>query len=374
MPFRLPTRVTIRPGCRDEAVDSVRRARPRHALVVLDRGLERVEAARLDTALESSGLRVSVFDGIESNPRDGIVDRLADRSRDDGVDLVVGIGGGSVLDAAKAVAMLIRNPGGCARYEGKNRFEHVPVPFVALPTTCGTGSEVTWVSVLSLETERRKVSIKGDAMFPADAWVDADLLRTLPAGLVASTGMDTLTHAVEAYVGRAANPVSDVLAEAAVRLVLRYLPRATADIENDDEAREAMAQASTIAGIAFGNADVAGVHCLSESIGGMFDVPHGLANAVLLVPVLRYQLGAAGGRLARLAAAAGADGSGGGAMIDAIDRLVHAVAIPGFAALGIDAAEFPAIAAQAERNNSNGSNPMPMSAADYVRVLEETAR
>jgi alcohol dehydrogenase len=185
--------------------------------------------------------------------------------------------------------------------------------------------------------------------------------------------MDALTHAVEAYVGRASNPVSDALAEETVRLLVRFLPRGATDPAGDDEAREALARASTLAGIAFGNADVAGVHCLSESIGGMFDVPHGLANAILLGPVLRYQQDAAGPRLASLARACGI-GDAAGAMLDAIDGLACDVGIPPFASLGVPSAAHPTIAAEAERNNSNGSNPMPMSAADYLRVLEAAAK
>ncbi len=355
-----------------DAVARIRERSPHHVLVVLDRGLREVADARLDEQLRAAGVRVSVFDGIECNPRSVTIDDLAERSRADGVDVVLGVGGGSVLDAAKAVAMLVPNTGGCAAYEGRNRFPTEPLPFIAVPTTCGTGSEVTWVSVISVEAERTKISVKGDGMFPTEAWVDADLLRTLPAALVASTGLDALTHAVEAYVGREANAVSDALAEEAVRLVLRYLARAGADVVGDHEAREAMARASTIAGIAFGNADVAGVHCLSESIGGMFDVPHGLANAILLAPMLRYQIDAAGERLSRLARAAGV-GESASEMVGVIEQLVTTLDLPPFSSFGIPASEFDAIAANAEANNSNGSNPRPMAAADYGQVLREAA-
>ena len=142
-------------------------------------------------------------------------------------------------DAAKAAAMLLPNGGSCRDYEGKNRFTRAPLPFVAIPTTCGTGSEVTWVAVITDPDRSWKMSLKGDGMFPDWALVDADLIATLPASLVAWTGLDALTHALEATTCRAANPASDALAEKAISLLLRYLRRAVADVAGDAEAREA---------------------------------------------------------------------------------------------------------------------------------------
>lgn len=376
MPFRLPTHVTLEPGCLALLPDRVSSFSAQRVLLVCDAGLRQTPwPARLEASLQATGVSVMMFDGIEPNPRHTTVDALVDRARGEEAEVVIGLGGGSVLDAAKAVAMLLRNPGSCLDYEGKNRFSEPAAPFLAIPTTCGTGSEVTWVSVITHATEKRKLSIKGDGMFPTHAFIDADVLTTLPASLVASTGLDALTHALEAYTGTAANPVSDALAEKAVALLLAYLPRAVEAIGTDAEAREAVMRASTLAGIAFGNADVGGVHCLSETIGGLWDVPHGLCNAMLLVPVLRYHRPHIADRLAALerqvaSSASGDTATAAGAFLARLERLVATVNLPAFATLGLSRTDFTRIAEGAVANNSNGSNPQPMTRADYLSILE----
>ncbi|MDZ4698501.1 MAG: iron-containing alcohol dehydrogenase [Rhodothermales bacterium] len=373
MPFRLPTHVYLEPGCLERLPGIVAGLDGGPVLLVCDGGLKRTPwPARAVQLLASCGHEVMVFDGVEPNPRSETVDRLAAGARDRGVRCVVGLGGGSVLDAAKAVAMLLRNPGRCLDYEGKNRFSGGSAPFVAIPTTCGTGSEVTWVSVITDAAGKRKASVKGDGMFPRVALVDANLVATLPAELVAQTGMDALTHAVEAYTGLAANPVSDALAEKAVELLCAYLPRAVAAIQHDAEAREEVMRASTLAGMAFGNADVAGVHCLSESLGGQWDVPHGHANAVLLAPVLRYHLPWVETRLVRLEAIVTPDDTEPSsiAFIERVEGLVAELGIPPFRTLHIPSGAYTRIAEAAEANNSNASNPRMMVAADYMAILQ----
>ncbi|MFP5284596.1 MAG: iron-containing alcohol dehydrogenase, partial [Thermoanaerobaculia bacterium] len=323
---------------------------------------------RVWRALGETGVEAITFDDVEPNPRHSTIDRMAEWGREEGVSLVIGLGGGSVLDAAKAAAMVIPNGGSCADYEGRNRYRETPLPFLALPTTCGTGSEVTWVSVITVEERQAKISVKGESMFPAWALVDPDLLRTLPAKLVAWTGVDALTHALEAYTCRLANPISDALAANAVDLLLRHLRRAAADIAGDAEAREAVMRASTIAGLAFGNADVAAVHCLSETLGGRWDVPHGLANAVLLAPVLRYNLSASAEKLAVLAGSLGIAGGAEG-VIRAVEELVRDLDIPPFRDLEIPEEDYPWIAERAVGNGSNPSNAREMGVGEYLEVL-----
>jgi alcohol dehydrogenase len=376
MPFRLPTRTVIAPGCLAQLPEVAASYGPRRILLSTDRGLAATglpERVRADLA--SRGLSVLLFAEVEPNPRLATVDLLAATARGEGVDLVIGLGGGSALDAGKAAAMLAPNGGSIADYEGCDRFTKKPLPYVAVPTTCGTGSEVTWVSVVTHPERLWKMSIKGEGMFPDWALVDADLVATLPPRFVAWTGMDALTHSLEATTGRAANPASDALALRAIALLFRYLRRAFEDISGDAEARAGVMEAATLAGMAFGNADVAAVHCLSETIGARWDLPHGLVNAVLLAPVLRSHLPVLRDRLAPLDARL----PGGTASADpaeraervllSIEALAAAVGIPPFAELGIPEKDHPWIAKRAAENGSNPSNPRPMGPEEYLEIL-----
>ena len=377
--FRVPTQLVLAPGCLDRAPE-LARSFGRRALLAVDRGLEHTPwPERLLSGLVNAGLEVEVFDEVEPNPRSATIERLAARLRKTRSEAVIGLGGGSVLDAAKAASMLATNVGSCVAYEGRNRFAERPLPFIAVPTTCGTGSEVTWVSVITVPERRAKISVKGEGMFPRYALVDAELLSTLPANLVAWTALDALTHALEATTGAHANPASDALAERAIELLFRYLRRAARDVAGDAEAREGVMAASTLAGLAFGNADVAAVHCLSETLGGLYDVPHGLANAVLLAPVLRAHGASVEARLASLERVVAADGrsaapgAAAARVLDALDALVSDLDTPSFASLDVPEADFPEIARRAVANGSNASNPRPMGEREYLEILERLA-
>ena len=375
--YRMPTRVHIAPSCRTQLPQVTASLGLKNVILVIDPGLQATRwPKQVDRILADAGVATVAFSEVEPNPRTATAARIAERIRADELAGVIALGGGSVLDAAKAAAMLATNPGAPEDYEGLNRYRHRPLPMIAIPTTCGTGSEVTWVSVLSHQPSRRKISVKGETMFPAQALVDADLIQTLPASLVAWTGLDALTHALEATTCRLANPVSDALAEKAIALLFDYLERAAADVGGDAVAREAVMRASTLAGLAFGNADVAGVHCLSESIGGLFDVPHGLANAILLSPLLRYHQPFVERRLAQLAVRVdpqvdvrAPDAQRAEDFLRRLEDLVARLETPPFSSFDIPPADFPLIAGQAERNGSNDSNPQPMSAQSYLEIL-----
>lgn len=378
MAFRVPTQVTIASGCIN-AVSQTIDVPGSRVLLVVDEGLQATPwPDRVDGLLKQAGHSTTLVTGIEQNPRYLTIDKIAETYRSLEIDIVVGVGGGSVLDAAKALAMLLKNPGSCLDFEGKNKFSNGSAPFIAIPTTCGTGSEVTWVSVVTDAVNRRKLSIKGEAMFPTAALVDPDVLTTLPAHLVAYTGMDALTHAIEAYTCNCSNPVSDAMAEKAIALLFAFLPRAVANI-HDAEARFEVMRASTIAGMAFSNADVAAVHCLSETIGGLFDIPHGLANAVLLAPVMRFHQPVIAPRLARLynltqAGHVSNESEASEAMIAAIQHLASQVDTPDFKSLNIASDQYPEVARRAAQNNSNESNPQPMTPDSYTLILNDILR
>ena len=373
--FRMPTRILIEPGCRHRLSEILETHGWTRALLVVDPGLSAtVWPQDIRDHLAQAGVAVEVFDGLSPNPRLSSATSAADLARDHRADVLVALGGGSALDTAKAAAMLATNRGAPLDFVGKNQFSTEPLPMIALPTTCGTGSEVTWVSVLTDPDTDTKVSIKGDGMFPDVALVDSDFLETLPPSLIAATAMDAMTHAVEAYIGTEANPVSDALAEKAIALLWHHLAPCFTSGGKNGEARNQVARASTLAGMAFGNADVAGVHCLSESLGAMFDVPHGLANAMLLVPVLRYQREAMVDRLDRLMRRvapgfAGDREAGATAFLAGLEALGSRLGIPPFAALDIPSEAFDQVAEKAEANGSNPSNPMPLAAEDYLHIL-----
>lgn len=337
-----------------------------------DRGIE--QASWFASLLQLCG-KYELVNSIEPNPKFENIDQIAASARKKGFDCVIGIGGGSVLDAAKAISMLLSNPGSICDYEGKNRFSNPAVPFIAIPTTCGTGSEVTWVSVISVPNQGRKISVKGDHMFPRFALVDAELLASLPSHLVASTGMDAMTHAIEAVVGRPANPASNALALQAIRTIKTYLPfaaRAEDSSENPgaptrNQALEHVMTASTLAGLAFGNADVGAVHCLSESIGGVLDLPHGLLNTLLLVPVLRYQQSAIQEQLGLISNALETDQAH---LFSELDRLIAKLPLPSWNELNIPPHTFEDLAQKSESNGSNPSNRFEMKAHDYLTILQ----
>ncbi len=375
--YRMPTRAHIAPGCRSRLPEVTTSLGIERALLVVDPGLLATRRPEeIEGILTGGRVRVERFSEVDPNPRTQTATRIGELMRASDLQAVIALGGGSVLDAAKAGAMLATNPGTPEQYEGPNLYEHRPKPMIAIPTTCGTGSEVTWVSVLSHPESRRKISVKGETMFPDQALVDADLIRTLPASLVAWTGLDALTHALEATTCTLANPVSDALAERAITLLFRFLERAATDTSDDAQAREAVMRASTVAGLSFSNADVAGVHCLSESIGGLFDVPHGLANAILLEPLLRYHRPFVDPRLAELELLvhrstdeAQPISERAERFLDRLGDLTRRLETPPFSSFSIPADEYPLIAEQAVRNGSNSSNPQPMAAENYLEVL-----
>lgn len=371
MQFFNPTRIIFETGAlsRLKEIVSLELGASRPFLVT-DRGI--VQAGLAGKVL-SQLPNVHVFDEIEANPKSRTVNRGGQIVRKRMPDLVIGLGGGSVLDAAKAIALLATNSGDIADYEGRGKYKAAPLPVLAIPTTCGTGSEVTWVSVITHEERQFKMSIKGPLMFPAVALVDPDLLRTLPQPLVAATGLDALTHAVEAYSVKPANFVTDVFAREALFLVFRFIEGAYKDIKKNREAREGLMKASLLAGLAFGNSDVGSVHCIAEAVGSLYDIPHGVANSIFFPFVMEFNLPVSVGRYAEIARIAGIeehnDRKAARSLIQMIKDLSRALGIPAFRTLGIKESQFLEIAQKSYANNSNSSNPREAGVRDYLEIL-----
>jgi alcohol dehydrogenase len=371
MLFKNPTRVVFGPGSLSQLRQIVREGlKAKRPFLVTDKGVE--EAGILRNVI-SQIPGIPVFNEIEENPKHLTVDQGGELVRQLQPDLIIGLGGGSVLDAAKAIALLATNPGKIENYEGREKYKTPPLPVLAIPTTCGTASEVTWVSVITHTVRKFKMSIKGHRMFPAVALVDPDLLKTLPSGLVASTGMDALTHAVEAYTVKPANFMTDIFARESLFYIFAYIEAAFRDIKANSEAREGLMKGSMLAGFAFGNSDVGAVHCLAESIGALYDIAHGVANAVFLPYVMEYNLPASTRKFAEIAKIAGIDfeddTEAARSLIQKVKQLSKALNIPSFKDIGIKESHFPEIAQKSFENNSNPSNPREVSPQDYMDIL-----
>lgn len=372
MRFQAPTRIYFGSGMISRLKEIIEElSKDPRLFLVTDRGI--IDSGIADKVFNAFP-GIQVFDEVEQNPKHPTVDKAGEIVREMKPDLIIGLGGGSSLDAAKAVALLAANPGGIEEYEGKGKYKSPPLPVLAIPTTCGTASEVTWVSVITHTERRFKMSIKGPLLFPAVALIDPDLLITLPPTLIASTGMDALTHAVEAYTVKPASFLTDIFARESLKLIFQSLERAYRDIKSDKEAREKIMLGSTLAGMAFGNSDVGAVHCIAEAVGSLYDTPHGVANSVFLPYVMEFNLPAAKSRYAEIARIAGIqekkDEAAAQKLIRKIKDLSCSLSIPSFRDLGIEKDKFAELAEKSFQNNSNPSNPREAGVADYMGILE----
>jgi alcohol dehydrogenase len=371
--FYAPTRIIFGSGTMSRLKEVVEEdLKVSVPFLVTDQGIR--EAGIADRVL-SLFPEMFVFDEVEQNPKHKTVNKAGDIVRKLKPDLLIGLGGGSALDAAKAIALLATNPGGIEDYEGKGKYKNPPLPVLAIPTTCGTASEVTWVSVVTHTERMFKMSIKGPHMFPAAALVDPDLLLTLPPPLIASTGLDAITHAIEAYTVKPATAITDIFALRSLKLVFDSIEDAFRDIKGNTEAREGIMLGSMIAGLAFGNSDVGAVHCIAEAVGSLYDTPHGVANSIFLPYVMEFNLPVSVRRYAEIAGLAGIDERdetrAAQGLIQKIKDLSSALNIPSFRDIGIQESQFPEIAQKSFQNNSNPSNPKEAGVEDYLAIIEK---
>lgn len=260
----------------------------KRVMVVSDKVL--VEIGLIAPILENlnqNGYYTVVFDGVSQNPRDTECIAGAEVFKQENIDLVVAVGGGSPIDTAKSIALLGPNGGTPLMYFHKEKEYENMAPIVCVPTTAGTGSEVTRSAVITIAETHQKITLKHAALRPSLAILDANLTLSVPPNVTAATGVDALVHAIEGYTCKVSNPVSQSLGREAMRLIVHNLPKAYS--EGDDlEARSNMLEGSLLAGMCFGSADVAAVHCLAEALGSLYDTPHGIANAVFLPYVMEY--------------------------------------------------------------------------------------
>ncbi len=375
--FRHTTCIRFAPGSFASLGEEAGALGAERALVVCDPGIARLGLAeRAVGLLRAAGVAAVSFDGLSENPRDRECCAAAETAREEGAQLIVGLGGGSAMDAAKAAAALVTNGGTVKDWEDPRELEREPLPVICVPTTSGTGSEVTFVAVITDEANHYKMALRGQGLAPRTALLDPELTASMPPALTAATGMDALSHAVEAFTCRAANPVSDGLALQAVRMIARHLRTAVAG-GADLDARAGMLLGSTIAGIAFANSTVGAVHSLGESLGGLYDTPHGVAIAVFLPHIFRFNSGADPERHAEVARALlegeGARGTAAEtaeAGARALEQLARDVGIPALAELpGVTPSDFEQLAETSAAAGCSLANPRPIGKDDYVAIL-----
>ncbi len=294
-------RTVFGPGCSAKLAEEVKLLAGSRALVVIDPHV--LAAGVAGPALETLGqakIKYETYSAITREPEPAEADEAARLGREIKAQVVVGIGGGSALDLAKAASALIANEGSAVDYVGLDLLKKAGPPVICLPTTAGTGSEVTFTAVFTRRADKFKGGINGRLLYPHTAMLDPKLTVTCPPYITAIVGMDALTHAMEAYTSRAATPVSDLNALAAIELIGDNLRQAVAHGENL-QAREGMLLGSYLAGLALAQAGVGAVHAMAYPLGAFFDIPHGEANATLLPFVLRHNLIACPDRFASMA-------------------------------------------------------------------------
>ncbi|PKU24087.1 iron-containing alcohol dehydrogenase [Telmatospirillum siberiense] len=347
-------------------------------LVVTDAVL--VKAGLVQPLLEgmaARGLHPTLFDGVEPNPTVGIVDQAFEAFGDGDCDAIVGVGGGSPIDTAKAVRILSANPKPITLYNGVGKVSREGAFLIAVNTTAGTAAEVTSNAVITDTDNMVKMVIIDANIIPDISVNDPEMMLKLPAPTTAATGMDALTHAVEAYVSKGAHVLTDHSALEAIRLISTYLPRAVAD-GSDLEAREMMAYGQFIAGLAFNSAGLGMVHAMAHQPGAVKNLPHGVCNAILMPLVESFNRPHAVKRFARIARAMGVETTGMSdeqasvAAIDAIRALSVTVGIPkGFSELGVTRDDLPLFVKKAQQDPCAPGNPVAMTDRQVMDLFLE---
>ncbi len=377
--FHLPTKILFGQAAQELLPLELAKLDAKNVLLVSDPGLDQLGlVVQMATSLQQAGIAVVTFTAVSSNPTSDEVAAGLTTAREHEVDAVVALGGGSPIDVAKGIALLLANGGAYADYQwhGKAITER-SWPLLAIPTTAGTGSEVSKVAVVSDPDKPFKKGVLSPLMFPHVALVDPELTRGLPPGLTAATGMDAFIHALEAFMGKRANPFTDQQALSAMQVAWRHLPRVTAD-GNDMESRQQMMLAALWGGMAMDHAGLGLVHALSGPLTSHTDLHHGLANALLLPYVVRFNLPAIPrtrrqilNELFGLGAAANEEN-----LVHALKQFIEGLGLP-FCLSQLDiqlqGADLDRIAEETTRMVLIHNNPRAATAADCRMILEQIA-
>jgi len=378
--FFIPSLNLMGAGSLAAAVAEIVRHGFTRALIVTDPVLHGLGLAdRIASLLRRDNIASAIFPGAQPNPTVGNVETGLALLQAEGCDCVISLGGGSSHDCAKGIALTATNGGSIRDYEGVDKSARVQLPLIAINTTAGTASEMTRFCIITDEKRQVKMAIVDRHVTPLLSVNDPELMLGKPPLLTAATGMDALTHAVEAYVSIAATPITDTCALKAVSIIAGNLRTAVAE-GNNLAAREAMAYAGFLAGMAFNNASLGYVHAMAHQLGGFYDLPHGVCNAVLLPHVEAFNAEIAAARLKDVAHALGVDTTGmtdrqgADAAIAAIRRLSSDIGIPGgLAELGVRDEDVPVLASNALKDACGLTNPRPATQEEIESIFRAAA-
>ena len=373
----VPTDIHFGLGVRHTLPEKLRLLGADRVFLVTDPGLRTTGIVdEITSIMRSAGIESSVCDRVKPDSSSSLIDSTVEELKNAGANVVIGIGGGSSLDTAKAIAALATNTGSCLNYVGLNTIKNKPLPLVAIPTTSGTGSEVTLWSVFTDESQGMKVAIGGVLLYPSIALCDPELTLNLPPHLTSWTGMDALAHAIECYTNNACQPISAALALQAIELIGKYL-RSAVQNGGDREARYGMMLASTMAGIAMNPTRLGIAHAMAMPLGSWdLCVPHGLALAVTLSPVMEFNHLAAPDRFEEVARALAQPIDDLNRIdaahyaVEAVQKLAADIGIPSsLSAFGFREHHVSLVAAEAIKSGNVSVNPRRTTADDLERIL-----
>ena len=382
--FFIPTVTLVGQGCSKEIPNRLKSIGGAKPLIVTDKGIVACGVLKQVTdILDAGGVNYAIYDETVPNPTDKNVEAATAAYKDNKCDSLISIGGGSSHDCAKGVGFVVGNGGKIHDYEGVDKSSKPFPPYIAVNTTAGTASEMTRSCIITDTSRKVKMAIVDWRCTPSVAIDDPVLMMGMPPSLTAATGMDALTHAVEAYVSTAATPMTDACAEKAIEYINRYLRRAVANGQ-DKEAREGMCYAEYLAGMAFNNASLGHVHAMAHQLGGFYNLPHGECNAILLPYVCEYNLIAARRRFGRIAKLLGertdsyTANESAEAAVKAIRQLSRDVNIPeGLIALGkkygkeVREEDIPITTANAQKDACGLTNPRIMTDAAVAAIYKK---
>lgn len=376
--FFMPAISLMGADCLKDAGDQVGELGFKKALIVTDKVLGQIGIVKKVTdVLDNKNIEYAIYDETKPNPTvKNVNDGLA-LLKEKECDFVISLGGGSAHDCAKGIALLATNGGEIKDYEGVDKSKKPQLPMVGINTTAGTGSEMTLFAIITDEERHIKMALVDKHLTPIIAVNDPMLMLAMPKSLTAATGMDALTHAVEAYVSTAATPITDACAEKAIELISNYLVNAVENGE-DVEARDMMAYAEYLAGMAFNNASLGYVHAMAHQLGGFYNLPHGVCNAILLPHVQEYNKATSASRLAKIAKIMGGniegltDEQGADLCIDMIKSLSQTIGIPeGLGVLGVKESDFETLATNALNDACSLTNPRKGNLEEVISIFKK---